>query len=112
METIWTAAQPHIIELLGVLLTLLIGIATQALRRWTGIEIEARHREALHSAIMSGVEAAMAHGAGDVQTVKRAAIEHANASVPDAIRALVRGDTVLDTLAERYARQKLASLGR
>ena len=98
--------------LLGTILTVIIGAAAKAFRAYTGIQIEAKHRQALHEAMMSGVEAAITHGAGEgMRTIKQLAIAHAYRSVPDAMRALVPGDTVLDTIAERYAVETLNRWG-
>ena len=109
---LWTAIEPHVAELLGLLLTIIIGIAARQLTAFTGVEIEKRHREALHEALMSGVMSALKHGPQvGMGTIKAHAIAHARQSVPDAMRALVPGETVLDDIAERYAREALARLG-
>ncbi len=54
------ALTPSLLDLAGVVLTALIGFATVRFQRWTGIQIEARHREALHSAIMTAARLAVA----------------------------------------------------
>ena len=64
-----------------------------------GIDIEARHRDALHSAIMTGVRLALANGMSK-EAVVTAALDHARLSVPDAINALGAGKTVLINIAE------------
>jgi hypothetical protein len=62
METMLQALAPHLLELIAAILTLIIGwLAAKARVRW-GIEIEARHREALHSALMTGVRHALSEG--------------------------------------------------
>ena len=113
MDALWPAFEPHIVELLGVILTILIGIASRQLAAWTGIEIETRHREALHESLMSGAMSAIRHGPGaGLETLKAHAITHARRSVPDAVKALVPGDGVLDAIAERYVREALSKLDR
>ena len=113
METIWTAIEPYILEAFGLIITAVIGFAARQFSVWTGVEIEKAHREALHSALMSGAEQALEQGPSVVLAdVKRAAINHAYRSVPDAIAALVPGDTVLDTLATRYARTVIDTVTR
>ena len=64
-----------------------------------GIDIEARHRDALHSAIMTGVRLALVNGMSK-EAVVTAALDHARLSVPDAINALGAGKTVLVNIAE------------
>lgn len=90
--------------ILGVLLISITGVAKQ---RW-GIEVEARHREALHSAIMSGIRAALSKG-GDGPDIVEAAIAHARASVPDAISALSPAPGVLASIAEAKLREAKGS---
>lgn len=67
---------------------------TRIFKNWAGIQIEARHREALHSAVMTGVSAALARGqlraseiSIDVKSqIVKEAIDWAQASVPDALK--------------------------
>ena len=101
LESITNAVLPHVLEFAGVVLA---GVLTWAAKRFaarTGIEIEARHREALHSAIMTGLRHAAQGGAiTDRQALAREAVEYARRSVPDAIRGLRAGGDVLLDLAE------------
>ncbi|ETX26725.1 hypothetical protein [Roseivivax isoporae] len=113
MDNLWTTLEPHVIELLGLVLTIIIGIAARQLSAWTGIEIQKRHREALHEALMSGAMSAIKHGPSvGLGTLKAHAIAHARQSVPEAVKALVPGDGVLDAIAERYVRDVLRKLDR
>ena len=81
--------------------------ATALFKKWTGIQIEARHREALHSAIMTGVSAALARSRTkaasvtvDVKTqAVKEAVEWAYRSVPDALKYLGASPEVLAELA-------------
>ncbi len=85
---------------LSLLLTALIGSAAQTAKQRWGLDIEARHREALHRAMMSGIRAAVDRGPNEaVEDLACAAVEHAKASVPDAIRRLRPSDNVLENLA-------------
>ncbi|MFC5393037.1 hypothetical protein [Bosea vestrisii] len=79
---------------------------------WTGINIEARHREALHSAIMTGVNAALGKVADliggraiDVRSTAVAeALRYVGASVPDAIRYFgLTQDRLSDMIAAKLA---------
>ncbi|MDE4272946.1 hypothetical protein PXK58_00950 [Phaeobacter gallaeciensis] len=100
--------QPALISVLGLVLTVLIGGASQVMKQRFGIEIEARHREALHSALMSGISAAIEDGPGagkDVLIEK--AVTYARESVPDAIAQLRPSETLL----RRLVMGKLKELG-
>ena len=67
---------------MAAILTLIIGwLAAQARARW-GIEIEARHREALHSALMTGVRYAVARDLKEPNVDAKAAVDYVRTSVP------------------------------
>ncbi|MDD2870101.1 hypothetical protein [Neomegalonema sp.] len=90
---------PILLQLLGLVIGgLLLSLSQLARRRW-GIEIEAAHRDALHSALMSGVRAAVARGLNG-QAATAAAVAYAGRSVPDALTALNPGEGVLVSIAE------------
>ena len=100
--------QTALLTFFGVLLTFILNRATGAFQAATGIRIEEKHMNALHSAIMTGIEAAMVEGPkAGVEVVKARAVRYAQQSVPGAITALVPGDGVLDKLAERYVREAM-----
>lgn len=80
------------------------------MHRKFGIEIEARHREALHSAIMSGALRVVELG-GDRNEILKEALFYAKRSVPDAIRGLAAEDRILRELAEAKL-QQVAGQGR
>ena len=104
MQSIITAASPHILELLGVLLTGIIGWAAAAVRKKWGIEIEARYREALHSALLTGAQLAMKNeltGKAAIDLVLR----YIKQSVPDAIGSLKPSPDVLTDLAKAKIEQ-------
>lgn len=104
--------QSLVIGLIGLLLTYVLNRATAAFTLATGIQIEARHREALHEAIRSGVESAVLHGPNvAIGTLKAHVVQHLRESVPDAMKALAPGDGVLDRLIERYAHEALNKIG-
>lgn len=108
LNDIVSHSTPAIVSLFGLVLTTVITrAATVAKTRW-GIEIEARHREAIHSALLSGVTAALARGLTG-PAVTRAARVYAQDSVPDAIRALPQAtESVLASIAEAKVREVLA----
>jgi hypothetical protein len=103
LTTLYSELLPVLLQLIGALLGLLLmRAAAVAKTRW-GIEIEARHREALHSALMSGITAALMNGLRGKDAVD-AAISHAARSVPDALAALEPSTEVLTSLASAKLR--------
>lgn len=107
MQTIITAAAPHILELLGLVLTGIIGWAAAAARRKWGIDIEASHREAMHWALYTAAQLAIKHeltGKAAVDLV----LEYARRSVPDAIGNLKPTADVLTDLAKAKLEQVAA----
>lgn len=98
---------PTVLELTGIALGgVLLRASLVAKKRW-GIDIEARHREALHSALMSGVRAALAKGLSG-QAAIQAAVDHATSSVPDAMRGLNPTMEVLGNIAAAKLREAVA----
>jgi hypothetical protein len=89
---------PHLLEIVGALVALAVAWAAVRFHAWTGIQIQARHREALQSAIMTGVRAALARGIPAPQAVEHA-IGYAQSSVPQAIAKLRPTEPVLHNLA-------------
>lgn len=107
MQSIITAAAPHILELLGLVLTGIIGWAAAAARRKWGIDIEASHREALHWALYTAAQLAIKHeltGKAAVDLV----LEYARRSVPDAMGNLKPSAEVLTDLAKAKLEQVAA----
>lgn len=106
-----TAAAPGVVELIGLALTGIIGWAAARARAKWGIEIEARHREALQSALLNGARLAL-----DRQMTGKAAIDlvltFIRASVPDAIGNLKASPEVLTDLARAKLEQAAAEKAR
>lgn len=107
LTELYTAAVPILIAAFGTILTIVLDRATKVARERWGIEIEATHRAALHSALMSGIRAALLRGLSGADAVE-AAIIHASGSVPDAIKALRPDAAVLTRIAEAKLRDALA----
>ena len=104
IDTFIAAASPGIIDLIGLALTGIIGWAAAAARRKWGIEIEARYREALHSALLTGAQLAMKNeltGQAAIDLVLR----YIKQSVPDAIGSLKPSPDVLTDLAKAKLEQ-------
>jgi hypothetical protein len=100
IDALLAALAPHLLELIAALATAIIGwLAAQAKARW-GLEIEARHREALHSALMTGVRHALSEGVQGRTAITRAAVGYVRVSVPDALAALKPGPGQLTDMAE------------
>jgi hypothetical protein len=87
------------LPLLGVVLTALVGIACKKFEQWTGIQIEAKHREALQSALENGARLALNRLAVDslptltpdqvaqqyTPILQKTAVDYVQQSVPDAV---------------------------
>lgn len=89
---------PTILEIAGVGLAGALGWAALVAKKRFGLDIEKRHQDALHSALMSGVRAALQKGLTG-NAVLNAAVDYARASVPDAIDKLSPHGRVLFELA-------------
>jgi lysylphosphatidylglycerol synthetase-like protein (DUF2156 family) len=76
---IYGAVRPYIAEMIGLVVAAIVAYLVQLIRRWTGIEIEARHREALQSALANAAMVAADRGVA----AGAAYVEH---SVPDALK--------------------------
>lgn len=104
-QELYAVVMPALLQIIGLVLSLLLARAADAARvRW-GLDIEAAHRNALHTALMSGVRMALERGLRGTAATD-AAMAHARASVPDAISALRPSSGVLQNLA----RAKLAEV--
>ena len=110
-DAFMTAAAPGVIELIGLALTGIIGWAAAKARAKWGVDIEARHREALQSALLNGARLAL-----DRQLTGKAAIDlvltFIRSSVPDAIGNLKATPEVLTDLARAKLEQAAAEKAR
>lgn len=104
LTEILEALAPHLLEAFMALVTLATGYAVHLFRRWTGIQIEERHRQALHSAIRTAVVALTERGLTGEDLVKGVK-DYLRQSVPDALAWLVPGDSVLSTLIRSKIRE-------
>ena len=117
VEPFYAVLAPYLQALADAVIFALIGWVATIVQRWTGIQIEARHREALHSAAMTGVTKAIARVGGSVNgmsldvrsDVVASAIEWIEASVPDAIAALGVTPEKVAALATAKLGQLIAS---
>lgn len=94
MHTAFATMLPHVdvmhsLQIVDGIISSLIGCIVPRDRRRLNFEIEARHRQALYSGILFGVEAALRmRQRAALDGVVDQAVEHARAAVPDAIRLL------------------------
>ena len=99
------ALTPAIVAFITALLGYVLVAAEVRLKRITGLQIEEKHRLALHSALESGVEIAFARIAGKLSPeamrfeLTRIVMDYVNLSVPDALKALAPSETLLRELA-------------
>lgn len=99
LDAFMTAAAPSVIDLIGLALTGIIGWAAAVARKKWGIDIEAKHREALHSALFTGAQLALKQnltGKAALDLILR----YIRESVPDAIGGLGATKEVLTDLAK------------
>ncbi len=98
-----------ILPALGLVITALLTWAANELHKRTGIEIEAKHRAALQSALMNGILFALqksgwVSGQPITPTIMATARSYVESSVPDALRkfdidpAAAAGQAILDRL--------------
>lgn len=100
MDELLIALTPHLLEMIAAVATFILGwLANWTRARWS-IEIEARHREALHSALMTGVRHALARGLREQDAVAKATVDYVRVSVPDALAALRPRQQLLIEMAE------------
>jgi hypothetical protein len=86
MDAFLAAIMPHLLELIAAVATATLAwAAAQARRRW-GIEIEARHCEALHSALMTASGTRSPRGCKGAQPLPRR--PWSMCGVPDALANL------------------------
>ena len=99
MDTIIDAIMPQLLAILAALLTAAIGWAATRFAQKTGIDIEARHREALHSALITGPQLAI-RGKLTGSAATALTLDCVAKSVPDAIAKLAPSQAVLADLAQ------------
>jgi len=97
-----------LVPVLGAISTAAISWAAAAFQRWTGMQIEARHREALHSAIMTGIgyaRSGLTPGGSslNVGSIVDQARDYVLKSVPDALQyfGLKEGTMLYDMIAAK-----------
>ncbi|MFB2553355.1 hypothetical protein [Ensifer soli] len=90
-------------DLIDLLISVILGVALLYWRRWTGIEIEAKRREALQSALSNAAKLLLLDD-GDMDD----AVFYVRRSVPDALAYFGLDDEDIET----YLAPKIAAQGR
>ena len=111
LDIINTLIAPYLPDLIGAAVTALIGYAVTLIKAKFGIEIEAKHREALHSALTTGALLGLAKlgVTASKEEVAAASVEYARSSVPGALARLAPSNEVLTNLAMAKVQQVTAS---
>lgn len=86
--------RPYLMEVAGILVAAAVAYAINLVRQWTGIQIEAKHREALQSALTNGATTMLGKIVPDKTGIKieignqpiADGVEYVMKSVPDAIK--------------------------
>ena len=104
LQALYAELLPVLLQLIAAALAMVLLRAAEAARRRWGIEIEARHREALHSALMTGAAAVLKRQL-TWDSAKAAVKAYVRRSVPDALAALQPDPQVLDDLIESKLRE-------
>ncbi|MGR3479376.1 hypothetical protein [Salipiger marinus] len=106
LTEVYAAFLPTLLQAIAaVLMLLMIRASAYAKERWN-IEIEAKHREAAHASLMSGIRAALSRNLRGQSAIDYA-LAHAQASTPDAIAALKPAEGVLANIAQAKMREVL-----
>lgn len=101
------AAMPQILQIIGVLVSILATLAVRKLGQLLNLQIEAKHRDTLHRAITTGLMSALSAGF-DNRAALAAAVEYAKVSTPDAIKTLRPKEAVLLDIANAKLRDLAA----
>lgn len=101
LDIINATVAPFLPDLIGAAVTALVGYAVALVRAKFGIEIEARNREALHSALTTGALLGLAKlgVTASKDELAAASVEYAKTSVPGALARLAPSNEVLTNLA-------------
>lgn len=111
LSEIFTQAAPALYDLIGIVLMVALTWASNELRKWVGIQIEDKHRVALHSALMTGIRTAIEKNPGAARDLLvNDAVAYARQSVPDAIKKLSPDNFILRRIADRYANEVISNV--
>lgn len=98
MDDLLSAVLPALLDIAGLFLAALLSWLALKAKQKFAIDIEAAHRDALHTALMTGIRNALQKGIGGEGAVKLA-VTYATQSVPDAIHNLAPAEPILQAIA-------------
>ncbi|HYG36111.1 MAG TPA: hypothetical protein VEC99_15075 [Clostridia bacterium] len=105
MDSFWESALPILGSILATVLSIGIPWALALFSKWTGIKTEDKHRQVLHSALLTGASWAVARFGGNAAQNLTAIIQYARQSAPDAFKALNPSNDVLEKIAAAKVEQ-------
>lgn len=106
LHNILSAFAPYLPDLIGWLVTGIVGFLAVQFTRFTGIQIEARDREAFQSALRNGALLALSKGLSG--TPAAALVQgYVQSSVPDALRRLAPKPEVLQGVIKAHLAEVL-----
>lgn len=91
--------RPYLNEAISVLIAALIAWVATTVKRRFGIDIQAKHRDALHTALSTGSMLAIDRKLTGAEA-RALVLDYLQRSVPDALRALAPGGGVLADLVD------------
>lgn len=112
---LWTSIQPTLLTILAALATGIIGFVAQATHQKAIVDLEAGHRDAIHTAIQTGLGLALSRF-GEFLTSKpvdtknsiiNTVIAYVAKSVPDALKHFGMDDVHLSNMIESKLEQML-----
>lgn len=99
-----------VISIASLGITAALAVIVPMLKQRWGIEIEAKHRDALHSALMTGIAAALGRGLTG-QGAVAAALAHVRAGgAPDAVRYFGLAEPALERMAMAKLQEMLPAM--
>lgn len=116
LETVLDSIIPLVLTALSGVVLLIINSVAGYIKAKFGIDIEARHREALHSAIMTGLKMAMVRlgwvpGTPIPETALMMAVDYASRTgAPEAVKALDADRPALIKIAESKVPEAAAEI--
>lgn len=101
LQTILVSIQPYIVELASVGVAVVVANTSTYLNRKWRLDINEKHKQALHNALMNGIRSALAQ---DISLRKADvfAVDYAKRTTPDAIKHFKVTDGVLRDIASSY----------
>lgn len=111
--SIFGVARPYVLEILSIIITLIVGWAALLIQRWTGMEVEAKHREALQTTLRNAAALLVESVDKKVETLNfrtsdpkvAEAIRYVTNGAPDALKYFDLGPERIAKMLEAWAPQ-------